>query len=95
MRICASRRKFRPSGVEGSGMARIMVAAITSLWLALVMTGCSSTSMSALMRSRAMRPATRAPWDEGPALSLSLSLQCCLQPKQLLTLLVQLCFELA
>jgi hypothetical protein len=55
-------------------MARIMVAAITSLWVALVMTGCSSTSASALMRPRAMRPEARAPWDEGSALSLSLSL---------------------
>jgi hypothetical protein len=79
-------------------MARIMVAAITSLWVALVMTGCSSTSASALMRPRAMRPEARAPWDEGSALSLSLSLslslECRLQPKQLLLLLVQICFEL-
>jgi hypothetical protein len=46
------------------------------------------------MRPRAMRPEARAPWDEGSALSLSLSLECRLQPKQLLLLLVQICFEL-
>jgi hypothetical protein len=34
MSACASRCRFRASGVDGAGMARSSVAAVMSLWLA-------------------------------------------------------------
>jgi hypothetical protein len=53
---CASRCRFRTSGVEGAGMARSSVAAAMSFWLA-----CGGVSgLSTLMRSRACLPNSRA-----------------------------------
>jgi hypothetical protein len=60
MSACASRCRFCASGVEGAGMARSSVAATMSFWL--TRGGVSGLSMlkSALMRSRACLPSSRA-----------------------------------
>jgi hypothetical protein len=60
MSACASRCRFRASGDEGAGMARSSVAAAMRFWLA--RGGVSGLSMlkSALMRSRACLPSSRA-----------------------------------
>jgi hypothetical protein len=60
MSACASRCKFRALGFEGAGMARSSVAAVMSLWLARWGVSESSTLKSALMRSRACFPNSRA-----------------------------------
>jgi hypothetical protein len=60
MSACASRCRFRASGVEGAGMARSSVAAALSFWLARGGVSGSSTLKSALMRSRACLPNSRA-----------------------------------
>jgi hypothetical protein len=60
MRACTSRCRFRASGVEGAGMARSSVAAAISFWLARGGVSGLSTLKSALMRSRACRPNSRA-----------------------------------
>jgi hypothetical protein len=60
MSACASRCKFRALGFEGAGMARSSVAAVMSLWLARGGVSESSTLKSALMRSRACFPKSRA-----------------------------------
>jgi hypothetical protein len=60
MSACASWYRFRASGVEGAGMARSSVAAATSFWLARGGVIGSSMLKSALMRSRACRPNSRA-----------------------------------
>jgi hypothetical protein len=57
---CASRCKFRTSGVEGAGMARNSVVAAMSFWLARGGVLGSSMLKSALMRSGARRPYSRA-----------------------------------
>jgi hypothetical protein len=56
----ASRCRFRASGVEGAGMARNSVAAAMSFRLARGGVLGSSTLKSALMRSRACQPNSRA-----------------------------------
>ena len=61
-RACTSLCRLRPSGVEGSCMARSRIAAAVIFWLALFKAGWFSTApSSARIRSRAMRPASRAP----------------------------------
>jgi hypothetical protein len=60
MSACASRCRFRASGVEGAGMARSSVVAVMSFWLARGGVSGSSTLKSALMRSRACFPNSRA-----------------------------------
>jgi hypothetical protein len=60
MSACASRCRFRASGVEGAGMARSSVAAAMSFWLARGGVSGLSTLKSALMRSRACMPSSRA-----------------------------------
>jgi hypothetical protein len=60
MSACASRCRFRASGVEGAGMARNSVAAAMSFWLARGGVSGLSTLKSALMRSRACMPSSRA-----------------------------------
>jgi hypothetical protein len=60
MSACASRCRFRASGVEGAGMACSSVAAATSFWLARGGVFGLSTSKSALMRSQACLPSSRA-----------------------------------
>jgi hypothetical protein len=56
---CASRCRFRASGVEVAGMARNSVAVAMSFWLSRGGVLTSSTLKSALMRSRACRPNSR------------------------------------
>jgi hypothetical protein len=56
---CASRCRFHASGVEGAGMARSIVAAAMSFWLARGGVFGLSTSKSAFMRSRACLPNSR------------------------------------
>jgi hypothetical protein len=56
MSACASRCRFRASGVEGSGMARNSVAAAMSFWLARGGVLGSSTLKSVLKRSQAYWP---------------------------------------
>jgi hypothetical protein len=60
MSDCTSRCRFRASGVEGAGMARSSVTAAMSFWLAREGVSGSSTLKSALMRSRACLPNSRA-----------------------------------
>jgi hypothetical protein len=60
MSACASRCRFRASGVEGAGMARSSVAAAISFWLARGGVSGLSTLKSVLMRSRACMPNSRA-----------------------------------
>jgi hypothetical protein len=60
MSACASRCRFRASGVEGAGMARSSVAAAMSFWLARGGVSGLSTLKSALMRSQACMPSSRA-----------------------------------
>jgi hypothetical protein len=60
MSACTSRCRFRASGVEGAGMARSSVAAVISFWLARGGVSRLSTLKSALMRSRAYLPSSRA-----------------------------------
>jgi hypothetical protein len=60
MSACASRCRFRASGVEGAGMARSSVVAAMSFWLARRGVSGLSTLKSALMRSRACLPSSRA-----------------------------------
>jgi hypothetical protein len=59
-RACTSRCRFRASGAEGAGMARNSVAAAISFWLARGGVSGLSTLKSALMRSRACLPSSRA-----------------------------------
>jgi hypothetical protein len=59
MSACASRCRFRASGVEGAGIARSSVAAAMSFWLARGGVSRLSTLKSALMRSRACMPSSR------------------------------------
>jgi hypothetical protein len=65
-RACASLRRLRPLGVEGSGIAQSRIAVAVSFWLALSKASGFSTPSSTRVRSRAMRPASRAtaPWPE-------------------------------
>jgi hypothetical protein len=56
MSACASRCKFRASGVEGAGMAHSSVVAVMSFWLARG----GVVGLSALMRSRACLSSSRA-----------------------------------
>jgi hypothetical protein len=60
MSACTSRCRFRASGVEGAGMACSSVAAAISFWLARGGVSGLSTLKSALMRSRAYLPSSRA-----------------------------------
>jgi hypothetical protein len=60
MSACASQCRFRASGVECAGMARNNVAAAMSFWLARGGVSGLSTLKSALMRSRACLPSSRA-----------------------------------
>jgi hypothetical protein len=60
MSACASRCRFRASGVEGAGMAHISVAAAMSFWLTRGGVSGLSTLKSVLMRSRACMPSSRA-----------------------------------
>jgi hypothetical protein len=60
MSACASWCRFRASSVEGAGMARSSVAAAMSFWLARGGVSGLSTLKSALMRSRACLPSSRA-----------------------------------
>jgi hypothetical protein len=60
MSACASRCRFRASGVEGAGMARNSVAAAMSFWLARGGVSGPSTLKSALMRSRSCMPSSHA-----------------------------------
>jgi hypothetical protein len=59
MSACASRCRFRASGVEGVGIARSSVAAAMSFWLARGGVSRLSTLKSVLMRSRACMPSSR------------------------------------
>jgi hypothetical protein len=60
MSACASRCRFRASGIDRAGMARRSVAAATSFWLARGGVFGLLTSKSTLMRSRACLPSSRA-----------------------------------
>jgi hypothetical protein len=60
MSACASRCRFRASGIEGAGMARSSIATAMSFWLARGGVSGLSTLKSALMRSRACLPNSRA-----------------------------------
>jgi hypothetical protein len=60
MSTCASRCRFRASGVEGAGMARSSAATAMSFWLARGGVSGSSMLKSVLMRSRACLPNSRA-----------------------------------
>jgi hypothetical protein len=59
MSACASRCRFRASGVDGAGMARSSVTAATSFWLARGGVFGLSTLKLMLMRSRACLPSSR------------------------------------
>jgi hypothetical protein len=59
MSACASRCRFRASGVDGAGMACSSVEAATSFWLARGGVFRLSVSKSTLMRSRAGLPSSR------------------------------------
>jgi hypothetical protein len=69
MTTCASRYRFRASGIEGASMARSSVAAVMSFWLARSGVFGSSTLKLSLMRSRACLPSscTRSPRAEPSA----------------------------
>jgi hypothetical protein len=60
MSVCASRCRFRASGVDGAGMVRSSVVAAMSFWLARGSVSGLSTLKSALMRSWACLPNSRA-----------------------------------
>jgi hypothetical protein len=60
MSACASRCRFRASGVDGAGMARSSVAAATSFCFARGGVFGLSTSKLMLMRSQACLPSSRA-----------------------------------
>jgi hypothetical protein len=59
MSACASRCRFRASGVEGAGMAHNSVATAMSFWLARGGVSGLSTLKSVLIRSRACMPSSR------------------------------------
>jgi hypothetical protein len=59
MSTCASRCRFRASGVEGAGMARSSIAEAMSFWLTRGGVSGLSTLKSALMRPRACMPSSR------------------------------------
>ena len=87
MSIHAFLCRLRPTGVEGSGIARRRIAAAVSFWLALSKASGFSTPSSTRVRSRAMRPASRAP---APRLVFERGAQLLC----LLTLLLKLGFKL-
>jgi hypothetical protein len=60
MSACASRCRFRASGVEGAGMALSSVAAAMSFWVTRGGVSRLSTLKSALIRSRACLPSSCA-----------------------------------
>jgi hypothetical protein len=74
MSACASRCRFRASGVEGAGMARSSVAAATSFRLARGGVLGLLTSKSVLMHSQACFPSSRA---RSPRAEASPAMEAC------------------